>query len=81
MHFTPDETEYLRNMVAGWIDEGFERPPYDKEVYSIIQKLGITQGGDIGQYDITPPPEMREYLSRQEDPDITLPRAGEHPHG
>lgn len=66
MHFTPDEIEYLRSMVAAWIDEGFTTPPYDKEVYSIIQKLGITQGGDIGQYDIMPPPEMREMAEGQD---------------
>lgn len=55
--FTPGELDYLRSMIITWIDEGFTRPPYDAEVYGILQKLGITQA-DV-QYDIAPPVEQK----------------------
>jgi len=62
MQFTDDELEMLRAIVCGWIDEGFTRPPYEPEVYAIIEKLGITQG-DVTQYNLTPPPQTDSPLA------------------
>lgn len=56
VQFTDDELEMLRAIVCGWIDEGFTRPPYEPEVYAIIEKLGLTQD-DVTQYNLTPPPQ------------------------
>jgi hypothetical protein len=56
VQFTDDELEMLRGIMCAWIDEGFTRPPYDPEVYALIEKLGITQD-NVTQYNLTPPPQ------------------------
>lgn len=57
--FNSEEKEELHGIVIAWLKDGFTIPPYGKAIYSIIEKLEITQE-EVHDYDIKPPKNMEE---------------------
>ena len=47
-----EQREALRGMVASWVDEGSEEPPYDAVDYDIFEALGLET---VGPYDLRRP--------------------------
>jgi len=48
------ELEVLAGIVTEWLADGFTTPPYDDEVYSIIEKLNI-HNDSVWDYDLRRP--------------------------
>lgn len=36
-----DAVEVLRDIVREWVDEGFQRPPYDPAYYDVFEALDL----------------------------------------
>jgi len=54
--FTDEERSWLIGIVVDWINDGFTTPPYNDEVYSIFEKLGIHNDVPFPlQYDVERP--------------------------
>lgn len=56
-NLTEEQLEMLRQMVAGWVEEGFTTPPYRPAAYDIFEALGFDPD-DWWQYDIRRPVEL-----------------------